>query len=125
MIKARKINKEKCKDYFRKITDSITCQELIDKYNYLISNTKELHFVVHPERWLRDKRWDDEVREVDNRGHNGKIFRDEKVIVPDLPIDEDFFLTKIKDARKDGDKETELFNHSQLQEWKKQNKEKI
>jgi len=112
-IKARKINKEKCKNYYRKITDSITCQELIDKYNYLISNTKDLHFVVHPERWLRDKRWDDEVLTEDKHVY---ISQPEE---SDSPLDEDYFNKKIKEEKNPA--MVDFFNH-QLQEWKKQNK---
>ncbi|MAH50668.1 hypothetical protein CMI37_32915 [Candidatus Pacearchaeota archaeon] len=75
-IKGRKINKKRAWNYYCKIETNLDDLQLAQKYNALIDNTKDLKFVPHPERWLRDERWNDEEHTHSNHFGTQPVFRD-------------------------------------------------
>jgi DNA-binding transcriptional regulator YhcF (GntR family) len=76
-IKSRKINKKRAWNYYCKIDTKLDDLQLAQKYNSLIDNTKDLKYVPHPERWIRDERWNDEETFSNHYGSE-KIYRDEE-----------------------------------------------
>jgi hypothetical protein len=77
-IKTRKIGKKKAWAIYCKIRTHLTDNDLANKFNALIDNTKEIKYVPYPERWLKEERWNDEIQEFANgyMGNTEKIYRD-------------------------------------------------
>ena len=75
LLSGRKVNKKKAKSEYLKIKTDLTAEQLAEKFNELYKRTEEEKYVPHPERWLKNERWNDEIIET----FNGKrIYRDEK-----------------------------------------------
>jgi len=73
LLLGRKVNKKKAKEVYIKIKTSLSPQELARRFNILYKTTGEEKYVPHPERWLRNERWNDEIG--DNNRDKG-VFRD-------------------------------------------------
>jgi hypothetical protein len=73
MLIGRKVDKKKAKIEFLKIKTELTAEELASKFNSLYKSTGVERFVPHPQRWLRNERWNDEVTENIN---GEKVYRD-------------------------------------------------
>lgn len=69
----RKVNKKKAKEVYLKIKTNLSPQELSKRFNILYRKTGEEKYVPHPERWLRNERWNDEINEYDD---GEKVYRD-------------------------------------------------
>ena len=75
LLLGRKVDKKKARLEFLKIETELTAEELADKFNKLYRLTGEERFVPHPQRWLRNERWNDELNEKVN---GEKIYRNSK-----------------------------------------------
>ena len=73
LLIGRKVDKKKAKIEFLKIDTDISAEELASKFNSLYKITGNERFVPHPQRWLRNERWNDEISENIN---GEKIYRD-------------------------------------------------
>lgn len=75
LLLGRKVDKKKARIEFLKIKTQYSPEELAGKFNNLYKTTGEERFVPHPQRWLRNERWNDEIIES-IKGE--KIYRNSK-----------------------------------------------
>ena len=73
LLIGRKVDKKKAKIEFLKIDTDISAEELASKFNNLYKITGNERFVPHPQRLLRNERWNDEISENIN---GEKVYRD-------------------------------------------------
>ena len=64
LLLGRKVDKKKAKAEYLKIDTNLSPRELASRFNYLYKTTGNEKFVPHPQRWLRNERWEDELSEV-------------------------------------------------------------
>jgi len=75
LLLGRKVDKKKARMEFVKIKTNLSVQELASRFNSLYRATSEERFVPHPQRWLKNERWSDEVSEKVN---GEEVYRDGK-----------------------------------------------
>ena len=75
LLLGRRINKKKAKEVYLKIETDLTPELLAERFNRLYLLTNEEKYVPHPERWLRNERWNDEL---DESKIEKKIYRDKE-----------------------------------------------
>ena len=63
LLLGRRVNKKKAKEVYLKIKTDLTPELLAERFNRLYLLTNEEKYVPHPERWLRNERWNDELDE--------------------------------------------------------------
>ena len=73
LLIGRKVNKIKAKEVYLKIKTELSPKELSHRFNILYRKTGDEKYVPHPERWLRNERWNDEIDEYSN---GNKVYRD-------------------------------------------------
>ena len=73
LLLGRRVNKKKAKEVYLKIKTDLTPELLAERFNRLYLLTNEEKYVPHPERWLRNERWNDEIDEYSN---GNRIYRD-------------------------------------------------
>ena len=75
LLLGRKVDKKKARIEYLKIKTDFTAKELADKFNNLYKITGEERFAPHPQRWLRNERWNDEINE---KVKGEKVYRNSK-----------------------------------------------
>ena len=75
LLLGRRVNKKIAKEVYMKIKTDITPQVVAERFNKLYLLTNEEKYVPHPERWLRNERWNDEL---DESKIEKKIYRDKE-----------------------------------------------
>lgn len=75
LLLGRRVNKKKAKEVYLKIKTDLTPELLAERFNRLYLLTNEEKYVPHPERWLRNERWNDEL---DESKIGKKIYRDKE-----------------------------------------------
>lgn len=75
LLLGRRVNKKKAKEVYLKIKTDLTPELLAERFNKLYLLTNEEKYVPHPERWLRNERWNDEL---DESKIGKKIYRDKE-----------------------------------------------
>jgi hypothetical protein len=75
LLLGRRINKKKATEVYLKIKTDLTPELLAERFNRLYLLTNEEKYVPHPERWLRNERWNDEL---DESKIGKKIYRDKE-----------------------------------------------
>ncbi|MBT3475463.1 hypothetical protein HN460_00820 [bacterium] len=75
LLLGRKVDKKKARIEFLKVQTDLTSEELASRFNSLYKITGEERFVPHPQRWLRNERWNDEIYEEVN---GEKVYRNDK-----------------------------------------------
>tara|TARA_B100002019_G_scaffold286547_1_gene297157 strand:+ start:4037 stop:4381 length:345 start_codon:yes stop_codon:yes gene_type:complete len=75
LLLGRRVNKKKAKEVYLKIKTDLTPELLAERFNRLYLLTNEEKYVPHPERWLRNERWNDEL---DESKIEKKIYRDQE-----------------------------------------------
>ncbi len=75
LLLGRRVNKKKAKEVYLKVKTDLSPATLAERFNKLYLLTNEEKYVPHPERWLRNERWNDEINEKVN---GEKIYRNSK-----------------------------------------------
>ena len=73
LLLGRRVNKKKAKEVYLKIKTDLSPVTLAERFNKLYLLTDEEKYVPHPERWLRNERWNDEL---DVSKIEKKVYRD-------------------------------------------------
>ena len=75
LLLGRKVDKKKARIEFLKVRTDLSPEQLASRFNNLYKTTGEERFVPHPQRWLKNERWNDEICEKVNGEH---VYRNDK-----------------------------------------------